>query len=180
MFHAFVRRRSGRVTATRFRVRNRERGSSLVEFAFIVLLLMAMLLGIIDFCRAAYAYHFVSNAAREATRWASVNGADCKLDGSCNGTAPMNNGPATIADIQNYVTSLTPPGIDSTKISTTVPPAIQANGPTVCTSTWDAPGCTVEVKVSYSFSFLFPIVYKPFSSTGTVMLSSSSEMIIAH
>ena len=48
-----------------------EEGSSLVEFALIFLVIMTMILGIIDFCRAAYSYHFVSEAAREATRWAA-------------------------------------------------------------------------------------------------------------
>ena len=42
------------------------------------------------------------------------------------------------------------------------------------------PGCTVEVNVSYKFSFIFPLVYKPFSSTGTITLSSTSEMVIVH
>lgn len=157
-----------------------EEGSSLVEFALIFLVMMAMMLGIIDFCRAAYAYHFVSNAAREATRWATVNGASCSGDGSCNGTAPMNNGTASDTDIQTYVTNLTPPGIDSSKITTTATWPVQANGPTVCSTTPKSPGCTVKVTVSYAFSFIFPIVYKTFSSTGTLTLASSSEMIIVH
>jgi Flp pilus assembly protein TadG len=161
-----------------------EEGSSLVEFALIFLVMMAMMLGIIDFCRAAYSYHFVSEAAREATRWAAVNGATCGPppagDNSCNGTAPMNNGPATETDIQTYVTNLTPPGIDSTKITTTATWPVQANGPTVCSTTKNEPGCTVDVNVTYTFSFIFPLVYKVFSSTGTITLSSSSEMIIVH
>jgi Flp pilus assembly protein TadG len=180
VFRASAPSQSERPTTTRFRHGKREQGSSVVEFAFIVLLLMAMLLGIIDFCRAAYAYHFVAEAAREATRWAAVNGSTCASDNSCNGTSPMNSGPASQADIQNYVTSLTPPGIDPNKITTTATGVAQANGPAACSSTWDAPGCTVKVKVSYSFSFLFPTVYKAFSSTSTITLSSSSEMIVVH
>jgi Flp pilus assembly protein TadG len=155
-----------------------------VEFALILLVLITMILGIIDFCRAAYSYHFVSEAAREATRWAAVNGATCGPppagDNSCNGTAPMNNGPAFQTDIQTYVTNLTPPGIDSNKITTTASWPVQANGPTVCSTTKNSPGCTVEVTVSCSFSFIFPLVYKVFSSNGTITLSSTSEMIIVH
>jgi Flp pilus assembly protein TadG len=176
-------RGSTRRTATRFQHAKSEEASSLVEFAFIFLVMMTMILGIIDFCRTAYSYHFVSEAAREATRWAAVNGETCAGDGSCNGTAPMNNGPATQADIQTYVTNLTPPGIDSTKITTTANWCPKgANCPTTCTTPGPAnnPGCTVEVKVSYTFSFLFPLVYKAFSSTGTITLSSTSEMIIVH
>jgi Flp pilus assembly protein TadG len=159
-----------------------QEGSSLVEFALIFLVLMTMILGIIDFCRAAYAYHFVSNAAREATRWAAVNGETCGGDGSCNGTAPMNSGPASDTDIQTYVTNLIPPGIDSTKVTTTPTWPVQANGPTICSAAVGGlgpyknyPGCTVEVQVSYAFSFIFPLV-----RTGTLTLSSSSEMVIVH
>ena len=45
-----------------------------MEFALIVVVMIAMLLGIIDFCRVTYAYHFVSEVAREATRYAAVHG----------------------------------------------------------------------------------------------------------
>lgn len=159
-----------------------------MEFALIFLVMMAMMLGIIDFCRAAYSYHFVSEAAREATRWAAVNGSSCSGDNSCNGTSPMNNGPASATDIQTYVTNLAPPGIDSSStgcggsgcLATSASWTPVANGPTVCSTTPKAPGCTVEVTVSYTFSFLFPLVYKPFAPSGTITLSSSSEMIISH
>jgi Flp pilus assembly protein TadG len=180
MFRMRSSTRIPRRTAVSLLCAKDEEGSSLVEFALIFLVMMAMMLGIIDFCRAAYSYHFVSEAAREATRWAAVNGATCSGDNSCNGTAPMNSGPASGKDIQTYVTNLTPPGIDSTKITTTPTWPVQANGPTICSTTANAPGCTVEVQVSYSFSFLFPPVYKVFSSTGTITLASSSEMVIVH
>ena len=70
-------------TILRNRLRNRkpaerERGSTLVEFALVtVLVLVPLIFGIIDFARAAYAYHYVSYSAREAARWASVRGAQC-------------------------------------------------------------------------------------------------------
>jgi TadE-like protein len=164
-----------------------EEGSSLVEFALIFLVLIAMMLGIIDFCRAAYTYHFVSNAAREATRYAAVRGSTCTNDGSCTNDGNCTNY-ATATCVPTYVDSIAPPGIDSGSsgcggsacLTTTPTWPVQANGPAVCTTTANAPGCTVKVTVSYSFSFIFPIVYKPFSSTGTLALSSSSEMIIVH
>ncbi|MGA7063812.1 MAG: TadE/TadG family type IV pilus assembly protein [Candidatus Acidiferrales bacterium] len=165
-----------------------------MEFALIFLVLMTMILGIIDFCRAAYSYHFVSEAAREATRWAAVNGATCGAapagDNSCNGTAPMNNGPASASDIQTYVTNLAPPGIDTSStgcggsacLATSASWTPVANGPTICSAAVNGvgpypnyPGCTVEVEVSYTFNFIFPLV-----RTGTLTLSSTSEMVIAH
>ena len=51
-----------------------EDGNGLVEYALVLMFLMSMLLGIVDFGRALYSYHFLSNAAREATRWAAVRG----------------------------------------------------------------------------------------------------------
>jgi Flp pilus assembly protein TadG len=153
-----------------------ERGDALIEFALTFIVLMLMLFGIVEFSRALYTYHFVSYAAREATRWASVNGATCNSDSSCNGTAPMNNGPASPTDIQNYVTTyLIPPGIDSANVTTTTTWTAPTGSPPDCATTQNDPGCTIEVTVSYPFSFVAPIV-----STATVTMSSTSEMVIAH
>jgi len=180
--------------ATGLRRLRGEEGSGLVEYALIFILFVTMLLGIMDFCRMLYAYHFVSNAAREATRWASVNGSTCQDDSSCNGTSPMNSGPASLTDVQSYVNALAVPagintssGCGSTGNSsclTTTPtwnPA-GSNGPTICSTavngsgpTPNYPGCTVDVQVSYSFNFLFPLVH-----ISPVTLSSTSEMVIVH
>jgi Flp pilus assembly protein TadG len=154
-----------------------ETGSALVEFALVVIIFLTMLFGIIDFGRALYTYHFLSNAARTATRWAMVNGHDCAADGTCNGTAPMNNGPANAADVQNYVESLAPPGIDPTQLVTTSCGVVGVTcpaSPPSCTDSNGA-GCTVQVQISYNFNFLVPFVH-----SGAVTMSSSSQMIIAH
>jgi Flp pilus assembly protein TadG len=162
-----------------------EQGSALVEYALVLIIFMTMLFGIIDFGRALYAYHFVSNAARDATRWAAVNGNDCTIDSSCNGIGGMNSGPASSTDVQNYVKALAiPAGINTSSTGcggsaclTTTPtwnPA-GSNGPATCSAFNNNPGCTVEVQVSYNFSFLFPLVYK-----NSITLSSTSEMVIAH
>jgi Flp pilus assembly protein TadG len=160
-----------------------EEGSSLVEFALIFVVMITMMLGIIDFCRAAYSYHFVAEVAREATRYAAVRGSTCNSDGSCSQATP-DTGPAapTNTVVQDYVTSITPPGIDSTKVTTTPTwcPAAANCPAAICPSPSNEPGCTVEVTVSYTFSFLFPLVYKPIAPSGTITLSSSSEMIISH
>jgi Flp pilus assembly protein TadG len=188
-FPALGLRRSPRVSATRFQRLNGEQGSNLVEFALIILVLMTMMLGIIDFCRAAYAYHFVSNAAREATRYAAVRGSTCNADSSCSQATP-DTGPAAPGNtvIQDYVNSIVSAGLDPKQVTTTPNWPVQANSPAICNTavtgigpaTANYPGCTVEVTVSYNFSFIFPLVYKPFSSTGTITLSSTSEMVIVH
>jgi Flp pilus assembly protein TadG len=167
---------------SRLRALNRERGSTLVEFALVFILCMTMLLGIAGFGHALYVYHFTSEAAREATRWAIVNGSTCASDfssndpgGSCNGTGGMNNGPATATDIDTYVKSLAPPGINVSNISTVVTWPAQSDDPAICSTTDNAPGCTVEVEVDYNYNFIFPLL-----PSGPFKLSSTSEMVIAH
>ena len=88
-----------------------ERGTALVEFAMSVIITFVLIFGMIDFARAIYSYHFISNAAREATRFASVRGALCSSSAS-----PC---PAAAADIQNYVLQIAPLGIDQTQITVT-------------------------------------------------------------
>ena len=51
-----------------------ERGSALWEFAFVLTVMLTLIFGVMEFSQVMYAYHFVSNAAREATRYASVRG----------------------------------------------------------------------------------------------------------
>jgi Flp pilus assembly protein TadG len=176
-----------------------QRGSTLVEFAAICLVFLAILFGVCEFGMVLYAYHFVSHAAKSATRWAAVNGSTCSTDNSCNGTSPMNCepvGPNSAADVQAYVTGggtcklpgFTPPGIDPTKVQVTASwPAGQAGSPGLCSNTANAPGCPVAVTVCYDYKFIFPLMPVGSSkncsgsaSSGTLTLSSTSEMIIAH
>jgi len=158
-----------------------DQGSSLVEYAIVFVVFMSMLLGIGSFGQALYVYHFLSHEAREATRWAAVNGSTCASDVSC-------AQPAQPADIQSYVTSRVPMGIDASKVAVNEnglafwPSTACGNTPTpgCCGTAADngavnAPGCTVQVKVSYPLTFLFPL-----APSGTWKLSSTSEMVIAH
>ena len=56
----------------RLRRNSTQHGATLYEFAAILPIILFIMLGIVDFGRAMYAYHFVASAARAATRWASV------------------------------------------------------------------------------------------------------------
>jgi Flp pilus assembly protein TadG len=150
----------------------------MVEFALVCTFLLLLLFGIVDFGRALYTYHFLSNAARTGSRWAAVNGGACASDGSCNGTTPMNNGPASQTDVQNYVRGLATGGINSSQITVTACGVTGGGGkcadsPPGCTL--NEPGCVVKVTVSYNFSFLVPLVRK-----AAIPMTSTSEMVIAH
>ena len=144
-----------------FRSQESERGSNLVEYAVVLTLLLALLFGVIDFGRALYAYHFVSNAAREGTRYAMVRGSTCASPGC----------PASSSDIANYLGNV-PAGIDPTQLSVTT--TWNPNGSASCTGVPNAPGCVVEVQVRYNFNFMLPLLPK-----STVVMQSSSEMIIS-
>ena len=165
-------------------------GSALVEYAIVFLLFMTMIMGTIDFGRALYTYHYLSNVTRDAARWAAVNGADCGPppigDNSCNGQGYMNNGPVKQSDVQTFITNHTPPGIDTGKLTTTVTWPVSTDSPATCATTQNAPGCTVEVQLSYAFSFISPLVSRVIpatacgKNTANLCLNSVSEMIIAH
>jgi Flp pilus assembly protein TadG len=153
-----------------------ERGSGLVEYAVVFLLLMTLVLGMVDFSRAIYAYHFISNQARDASRYASVRGSTCTDDSSCTAanSASGSAGATTQTDIQKFVKNV-PNGIDPNKLTVAADWPIQTNSPTACSTTANAPGCTVQVSVSYVFNFTSPLV-----SSTSLTLSSKSQAVITH
>jgi Flp pilus assembly protein TadG len=175
----------------------RQRGVSLVEYAFILMIFLALLFGISGFGHALYVYHAINTAAKEGARWAAVNGANCSVDSSCNGTYGMNNNPAAAADIISYVTTRLPSSVDQSLVAVNPTWTAPAGSPDVCSGpvkgsdgstvpkTPNYPGCTVSVQVSYPYNFYFPLL--PSSTTTTapctaagLCLSSTSQLIIAH
>jgi Flp pilus assembly protein TadG len=128
-----------------------------------------MLFGIIDFGRALYAYHFVSDAAREATRWASVRGKDCK-------DYPASECPAGQSAVSNYVVSIAPLGIDtsSSKLLVDAEWVAPPNALDICTTEPKKPGCAVQVTVTYQFNFILP-----FLPSSTFPMHSTAEMVIS-
>jgi Flp pilus assembly protein TadG len=55
-----------------FRRGERSRGQALVEFALVLPLFLLLIFGLIDLGRAVYAQNAISEGAREAARWGSV------------------------------------------------------------------------------------------------------------
>jgi uncharacterized protein (UPF0333 family) len=54
------------------------RGQALVEFALVIVVVILVMVGILDFGRVVFASNNMSHAAREATRQASVSPLDCE------------------------------------------------------------------------------------------------------
>lgn len=124
-----------------------------------VIAFFIVLFGIFDFGIAAYTYHFVSNAAREATRWAIVHGAN-------------SDSPCTATDVENAI--LTPPGIDRAKMTVVTEwPGDVTNAD--CPANSNLRGCPVKVTVTYNYDFLLP-----FMPDNGLALSSSSQMKISN
>jgi len=147
--------------------KNGEAGSALVEFALASVLILTVLFGIIDMGRALFAYDWVSNAARTGTRYAMVRGTSCSpvLSG-CEAGPPIG---ARTSDIQTYLNS-NADGIDTSKITLTASCDVGASvfQPLPCT-----PGQGVIVKVTYTFSFISPLIH------GTWDMKSSSVRVVS-
>lgn len=163
---------------------SRQRGTTLLEYALVLIVVLMFIFGIIDFARALYAYHFVANAAREATRYAMVRSSTCNSV-----TNPVPNCPATQAIISSYVTNM------ATGIGLNDASSIEANfsgqnppsstNPACTTGTPPVPlGCTAQVTVNYPFKFILPFL--PTSTTNctsssipaSICMSSTSEMVV--
>ena len=176
--------------------RRTERGTTLVEYAFVLFLFLSLIFGISGFGHALFIYHHLNNAAKEATRYAAVRGLNCSNDSSCVATNSASGiaGPTTVADVKTYVKNLTPPSIDSTQLKiavcgvtlTVCSPAI-TGAPDACNTaaTANKPGCTAQVQVAYAYNFVFPLIPATTATTAPCTtpgfcMSSTADMIIVH
>ncbi len=156
-----------------------ESGSTLVEVALSSAVLLSVIFGIMQVCMALYTYTFISEAAREATRYAVVRGAS-----SCtvSPTFPNCNLNPTSAGnpLQSYITNLGYPGLNSTNLTVTASWWSPSGPPgntwtTACTaSTCNAVGNAVSVKVNYAFPLSIP-----FWKNATLNITSTSQMMIS-
>ena len=125
------------------------RGQTLTEFALVLTAFLLITFGIIQVSRAIYSYTFVSNAARDATRYASVNGS-------------KSQNPVKSGDVQTFVKNESP-GLDSSQLTVN--------------TTWtpdNNPGSTVNVVVTYNFA-----LFVPFFGQVTIPVGATSQMVIS-
>jgi len=155
-----------------------DRGSALVEYAIVLTVFVTFLFAIMDFSRFLYTYHFVSEVAREGTRYAVVRGSTYRTT-ACTSTFTFACN-ATAANVTSYVQGLTPPEITSSSltVATTWPGAAPTGAETACNTTNgnNSPGCLVQVAVCYPFKFMLPFLSK---SASTWTVSSTSVMVIS-
>jgi Flp pilus assembly protein TadG len=154
-----------------------EEGSELVETALTYGILLSLLFGLMQVTLGVYAYHYVSFAAREATRWAIVRGVNCTGLTGCD---------AANSDIQTHLQNLGYPGINTANLTTTTTWSTQtwdtSGGPgtdtavlTPCaTAPCNVPGNQVKVQVQYDLPLNIPFV-----PSATIHIKSTSAMMIS-
>jgi hypothetical protein len=152
----------------RLRHARSERGSSLVELSLSIGILLSVIFGIMRMSLALYTFHFISEAARDGTRYAIVRGSSCPaaLSGCPGGGNPV--------DVQGYLRSEGFPGIDPTLLQavTTWPTTGTSCVPSA--SPCDNPGNVVKVVVTYAYPLSIP-----FLPARTLNMSSTSQMVIS-
>lgn len=150
-----------------------EEGSSLVETGMSLLIFLPLLFGAIQFSLVFYTYHDVTDAARQAVRWAAVRGAT-----SCTNTPGLYDCKATSDEIQSFVRGLGYPGLVASNINVSTNWLTASSTPTswsACSSSpCNAPGNQVQVTVTYSY----PISIPYWKSTN-FNITSTSAMVIA-
>lgn len=165
-----------------------EAGAALVEMAIASVGFFAVFFGLIFVGYALYVYDFISDATREACRYAIVRGSDCTGFAECSSTPPG----ATADDISTYVNNLNYPGINPSRMTVTTNwyTVVVKNGstpttythcgttPTVTsggvTTVCNQPGNSVRVQITYVLPFSIP-----FWRATTITMGSQSELTIA-
>ncbi len=133
------------------KTRCRERGQALIEFAFVMPLLVLILMGVFDLGGAIYAYNVVSSAAREGARYGIFNPSD-------------SNG---IQQQAKANTAALDPSLITVNSQCKV--VIKADG--ITTSTCPYKPSLIEVVVTYQFR-PFTLLFSPLT------LTAKSEMMI--
>jgi Flp pilus assembly protein TadG len=144
--------------------------ASLVEFAFSVSILLALIMGTMVMSLALYSFHYISNAAREGARYAMVRGSNCSTYGNLAADCPL----ASSSALQTYVRNLGFPIINTSNLTVTT--TWSANGSTWASSpaSKNLPNDYVKVVVTYTTP-----VNIPFVSSRNLSFSSTSVAVIA-
>jgi Flp pilus assembly protein TadG len=129
--------------------KQRQRGSSVLEFGLAFLVFLSIMYGIMEFGRVVASYNILSGAAREGVRYAMVHGS-------------ASASPASSSDIQTVVRGWAI-GLDAGSVNVT--------------TTWPsgkAPGKKVQVTASYTVVPMSGLLLKD-----GITVQSSSQMLIS-
>jgi hypothetical protein len=146
-----------------------DQGSSIVEIAVSLAVLMTVLFGVLQAAMMLYTYHYVAYAARQGSRYAMVRGSACDPSGGMD-SCPS----ATGSQIQTHIRGLNFSGFDSSQLNVNVTWAAGPQGGACNTGACNDPGDQVKVTATYPFNLSIPFV-----PAATINMSSTSEMVIA-
>jgi hypothetical protein len=118
--------------------------------------LATFVFGAIQACLGFYTYEWISECAREGSRYAMVHGSSCQTAAGASCTA-------TASQVNAYVSGLGLPNLGGATetVNTTYPSGNQA------------PGSLVRVNITYTFPYTIPYVL-----TNPISMSATSEMFI--
>ena len=91
-----------------------EEGSAILETAMSIIIMLVFIFGVMETGFALYSYHFISEAAREGTRYAIVRGSTAGAACASYNSAACK---ASTTDVTNYVKNLGFPGINPSDLT---------------------------------------------------------------
>jgi Flp pilus assembly protein TadG len=152
-----------------------EEGAALVEMALSSAMFLCILFSVFFVVLALYSFHFVADAAREASRYASVRGSQC----STNTPSLPNCNISTSAPLQAWVRGLNYPDASRLNVNATWLRATSTGTPgtmtwTACPPPCNAPGNMITVNVTYAYPLSIP-----FWKSTTINIGSTSSMVIS-
>ena len=178
------------------RRRNRSRGQGLAEFALVLPVFLAILIGMVDLGRAVWANNSVANAAREAARYAAVHGGSCEdlVAGTvCSSTNYCPIGPYAAPTVVPAASTSCPypsPSKQSIYDVATAYLVASGTGTTVtacyaaangsCTGNTDSSTNLRGHKVTVVITSQVPMILGAFLGVGTVNVSATSTMLVNH
>jgi Flp pilus assembly protein TadG len=148
-----------------------EEGAVLVETAMSIIILLTFLFGVMEGAFAIYSYHFISEAAREGTRYAIVRGSTS--GGYCPSYSSLGC-QAKDTDIISYVKGLGFPGINPGNMTVAPAWSVYPNSKSCpATGPCNSPGNLITITVTYNFPLTVPFI-----PAHTYAMSSQAAMII--
>ena len=155
----------------RGRRRQGQRGQSLVEFAFVLPIIVLVIAAFIEIGRAVFAYNTIANAARQGVRVAAVNQLADTTD--CDESRPVEDPYVPHWSIRGCaVAAASPLGITFANVSISYAPP---PGTTLDCSPTLHVGCLATVTVTYNYSVTTPFLNWVIHS---FTMSQTSEMPI--
>ena len=159
------------MTTRRSRRHHRQRGQSLVEFAFVLPIIVLVIVAFIEVGRAVFAWNTIANAARQGARVAAVNQLSVVTD--CDESRPIEDPYEPHWSIRGCaIAAAGALGITSANVTVSYvsPPSTTLD----CDPTLHV-GCIAAITVTYNYAVSTPFLNWVIHS---VTMSQTSEMPI--